>query len=93
MAPREVVKTSEISVSGVLDENDAETVDGALKAQSQGYARRRNMKLVWRNIILFAYLHVAAVYGLWLMLTSAKFVTGVFGKRFLSIFLFHDVFK
>jgi stearoyl-CoA desaturase (delta-9 desaturase) len=80
MAPREVVKTSEISVSGVLNENDVETIDGGLKAQPQGYARRRSLKLVWRNIILFIYLHIAALYGLWLMLTSAKWTTGIFGE-------------
>jgi stearoyl-CoA desaturase (delta-9 desaturase) len=80
MAPREVVKGQDLSVSGVLNENDAETVDGGLEFQSKGYASRRRMKLVWRNIILFAYLHLAAIYGLWLMLTSAKWSTGIFGN-------------
>jgi stearoyl-CoA desaturase (delta-9 desaturase) len=38
----------------------------------------RKLKLVWRNIILFAYLHLAALYGLWLMFTSAKLATSVY---------------
>lgn len=80
MAPREIVKQGDISVSGVLDENDVETVDGGLKTPAKGIAKRRHLKLVWRNIILFAYLHFAAVYGLWLMLTSAKWATGLLGK-------------
>lgn len=82
MAPREVVKQQELSVSGVLNENDVETIDGGLATPVKGYASRRRLRLVWRNIILFAYLHTAAIYGLWLMLTSAKWTTGVFGKKF-----------
>ena len=78
MAPRQAVEFKEISASGVLNEADAETVDGDLAIRGQKYAERRKMKLVWRNIILFAYLHVAAVYGLWLGLTSAKWYTGIF---------------
>lgn len=85
MAPREVVKTTDVSVSGVLNENDVETVDGGLKTQAQGYARRRKLTLVWRNIILFAYLHLAAVYGLWLMLTSASWTTGFFAMFMYSL--------
>lgn len=80
MAPRAVVKENDVSVSGVLNEHDAETVDGGLEKPQQGYAGRRKIRLVWRNIILFAYLHLAAVYGLWLLLTSAQLVTSIFGK-------------
>jgi stearoyl-CoA desaturase (delta-9 desaturase) len=88
MAPRAVVKACDISVSGVLNENDVETVDGGLAKRQEGYAGRRKIKLVWRNIILFAYLHLAAVYGLWLMLTSAQWKTGIFGELdFRGIFL------
>lgn len=85
MAPREIVKQSDISVSGVLDENDVETVDGGLKTQAKGIAKRRHLKLVWRNILLFAYLHFAAVYGLWLMLTSAKWATGILAMTLYSM--------
>lgn len=69
-----------MGVSGVLNEHDAETNDGGLVKRQEGYAGRRKIKLVWRNIILFAYLHMAAVYGLWLMLSSAQLVTGIFGE-------------
>lgn len=40
------------------------------------------LKLVWRNIILFVYLHVSSVYGAYLMLTSASWPTVLFGKNF-----------
>lgn len=78
MAPRAVVKNFDADASGVLNEHDAETIDGGLVKRQEGYAGRRKIKLVWRNILLFAYLHLAAVYGLWLMLTSAQWKTGIF---------------
>jgi stearoyl-CoA desaturase (Delta-9 desaturase) len=78
MPPRAVVKDFDTDgVSGVLNENDSDPTNGVSK-KSQPTAGRRNIKLVWRNIILFAYLHVAAVYGFWLMLTSAQWKTGIF---------------
>lgn len=80
MAPRAVVKDCDLGVSGVLNEHDAETVDGGLVKRQEGYAGRRKIRLVWRNIILFVYLHIAAVYGLWLMLTSAQYKTGFLGE-------------
>jgi stearoyl-CoA desaturase (Delta-9 desaturase) len=79
MSPRDVVKESDASVSGVLNEHDAETVDGGLVKRQEGYAGHRKIRLVWLNVALFAYLHLAAVYGLWLMLTSAQWKTGIFG--------------
>jgi stearoyl-CoA desaturase (Delta-9 desaturase) len=80
MPPRAVVKDFDTDgVSGVLNENDSDPTNGVSKSlKSQPTAGRRNIKLVWRNIILFAYLHVAAVYGFWLMLTSAQWKTGIF---------------
>lgn len=85
MAPRAVVKDCDVGVSGVLNEHDAETIDGGLVKRQEGYAGRRKIKLVWRNIIAFAYLHVAAVYGLWLMLTSAQWTTGIFAMLMYTI--------
>ena len=36
--------------------------------------------LVWRNILLFVYLHVASLYGAYLTFTSAMWKTVVCGK-------------
>lgn len=36
--------------------------------------------LVWRNIIAFIYLHIGALYGLYLLFTQAKLATALFGK-------------
>lgn len=69
-------------VTGVLMENDAETIDGGLVKDITQLknAEKRKLKLVWRNIIAFTYLHIAALYGAWLMITSAKLYTIIFGK-------------
>lgn len=67
--------------TGVLHEEDEEIIDtignDSKKLPSQ-VPVKRELKLVWRNIILFVYLHIAAVYGMYLMLTSAKLATIAF---------------
>lgn len=87
--------TSAVECTGVLNECDAETADGALDKNivELKHANKRELKLVWRNIILFAIVHLSAVYGLWLLLTSAKIYTVLFGKKtFRSIFIYVFVF-
>lgn len=37
-------------------------------------------KIVWRNVIAFVYLHVGALYGLYYLVTSAKFATFAWSK-------------
>lgn len=71
-----------VDATGVLNEHDAETIDGGLAKDIQPLKRaeKRKIKLVWRNVIAFGYLHLAAVYGLWLILTSAKLYTIGFGE-------------
>lgn len=68
--------------TGVLFEDDAETNDGALDVNviELKKAEKRKLKWVWRNIILFVYLHMAALYGGYLLLTQAKWQTIVFCK-------------
>ena len=72
--------TSTSACTGVLNENDAETIDGGLLTDVTKLkkAEKRKLRWVWRNIIAFLYLHAAAVYGLWLVLTSAKLQTSAF---------------
>lgn len=74
--------TPNIQFTGVLNENDAQTVDGGLLVDVTELkkAEKRNIVLNWRNITLFAVVHLQAVYGLWLIFTSAKLYTFVFGK-------------
>ncbi|CAK9795429.1 Acyl-CoA Delta-9 desaturase [Anthophora quadrimaculata] len=60
--------------TGVLYEG--ETVDqGAIMDQPKHQYKRR---IVWRNVIIFGYLHIGALYGLYLIFTSAKLLTTLF---------------
>lgn len=59
--------------TGVLFEG--ETLENAVvEPQKTKYERR----IVWRNVIIFSYLHLAAIYGLYLVFTSAKWTTVLF---------------
>ncbi|EDV94442.1 acyl-CoA Delta-9 desaturase isoform X2 [Drosophila grimshawi] len=71
--------------TGVLFEADADTNDGGLTMDITQFknAEKRKLKWVWRNIVLFAYVHVAALYGGYLLVTQAKWATIVF-----SMFLY-----
>jgi len=72
--------TTQVECTGVLNENDAETIDGGLdkNIEELKHANDRKIIFVWRNIIAFAYVHVAAVYGAWLLLSSARLYTTAF---------------
>lgn len=47
--------------------------------------------LVWRNIIAFAYLHTAALYGLYLCIFEARGLTVAFGEY--KIFFKNSIFE
>lgn len=71
-----------VECTGVLNECDAETIDGGLDKNivELKHAEKRKASLVWRNILLFGYVHLAAVYGAYLMLFEARIYTGIFGN-------------
>lgn len=85
------------SPTGVLFENDIETVvvpSVELKNDNAKPPEKYRRQIVWRNIILFAYLHLAAVYGAYLMLASAKILTAVWGvycSKFCLIYCFSSI--
>lgn len=77
--------TSVVECTGVLNECDAETVDGGLEknvVELKHADKDTKLKLVWRNILLFGYVHAAGLYGAFLLLTSARIYTGIFGTIF-----------
>lgn len=49
------------------------------------------LQIRWRNVFLLGYLHLAALYGLYLTVTSAKILTTIFGK--IKDFKFYDILK
>lgn len=65
--------------TGVLHEHDDE-VQAQIIPPEISKPSDRKLELVWRNIILFVYLHLVALYGVYIMLTSAKLITSAVGK-------------
>lgn len=63
-------------------ENKPSSVDQTTEQQpkSKDDKKKYQWKIVWRNVIAFIYLHVGAVYGLYLCLTGAKFLTVLWCK-------------
>ncbi|KAG7213575.1 hypothetical protein KM043_002830 [Ampulex compressa] len=64
------------SPTGVLFEG--ETIDESLVNDSPKEKEKYVRKIVWRNVIIFLFLHIGAVYGLYLIFTSAKIATTIF---------------
>lgn len=62
--------------SGVLAEDDEEVVD-VVKLK---HANERNYRIKWANIPFILYAHVTCFYAVYLMVTSARIYTGIFGK-------------
>lgn len=60
--------------TGVLHECDDEVSTHVIAEEFEKPSDRK-LQLVWRNIILFIYLHIVAVYGFYLCFTSAKWLT------------------
>lgn len=65
--------------TGVLHEHEDEIISTIIPSNNEKPAPRK-LQLVWRNIIIFVYLHVVAAYGFYLMLTSARIYTSIYCK-------------
>lgn len=48
------------------------------KSSSPTTTEKVPVKIVWRNVILFAYLHLISLYSIYCMFTSAKWQTNIF---------------
>lgn len=68
--------------SGVLFESETETPDLGLSKDVSVLkkATPRKHEYVWFNIFWFLFLHIGSLYGLYLVFTSAKWQTNVFGE-------------
>ena len=82
MAPSTTTQT------GVLFEDDpVEQLEASLHNDHEHIsppkpAKEYRRQLVWRNIILFALLHTAALFGAYLAITEAKLLTDVWGAYY-----------
>lgn len=66
--------------SWVLYEADATNEDSDVTNRVPPTAEKRVWKIVWRNVLLMSVAHVGAVYGLYLFLFKAMWLTNFFGK-------------
>lgn len=67
-----------ITQTGVLFEDETLS-ESQLMEESKNkpkYVRR----IVWKNVLIFSYLHLGAIYGVYLSFISAKLATIVFGE-------------
>lgn len=62
--------------TGILYEGETIDDSGVIETPKKKYERR----IVWRNVLIFAYLHLGAIFGLYLVFTSAKLLTSLFGE-------------
>ena len=69
--------------TGVLFEGEALEDLHKHQLNNDGIKEKKQYRLqiVWRNVILFALLHMGALYGLYLIFTSAKIATTIFGEN------------
>lgn len=72
--------------SWALYESDAGRDAGTSVVEVAPVAVKRKLQIVWRNVMLFALLHVGGVYGAYLFLAKAKWASCVFGKSVFSYF-------
>lgn len=70
----------ERTATGVLNEEDVETVDGGLQrdVKTLYQASDRRVQYIWPNFVVFGVAHTLAVYGLWQIFVSAKIYTALF---------------
>lgn len=69
--------------SWVLFEDDAANEESDVTNRIAPIAEKRVWKIVWRNVLLMGFAHIAAVYGLYLFLFKAMWLTDLF-----AIFLY-----
>lgn len=70
-----------IEPTGVLDEGDVEIINAEpVNFKPLPPSPEHKIRYIWKNVLLYIILHIGALYGLYLALTSAKLATVIFGK-------------
>jgi len=60
-----------------MESNDVHKPDTPTEQTAKREVRRQ---IVWRNAVGFLFLHLTALYGLYVLVTHAKFLTYIYGK-------------
>jgi len=67
--------------TGVLYENETLSESQLIAADEESKEKSKYIiHIIWRNVLIFLYLHLGAIYGIYLAFTSAKLITTIFGK-------------
>jgi len=75
--------------TGVLFEEELDTVTATVQKPAEDAAATKStspvqkpyrLQIRWRNVFLLGYLHLAALYGAYLLFASAKLLTIVYGE-------------
>jgi stearoyl-CoA desaturase (delta-9 desaturase) len=83
------------SPTGVPFEDDTVKTVAVPSAEPKNDAEpppKYRVQIVWRNVILFAYLHLAAVYGAYLMASSAKIITSIWGVYYSRFRIYYSCY-
>lgn len=51
-----------------------------MEEEQEVTSTRVKREVIWQNVLLYIYLHISAVYGIFLIFTQAQFATIVFSK-------------
>lgn len=73
----EEVNTTAVQKTEQAENNTSSTTPAEKSTSAQKPYR---LQIRWRNVFLLGYLHLAALYGLYLTVTSAKLLTTIYGK-------------
>jgi stearoyl-CoA desaturase (delta-9 desaturase) len=67
--------------TGVLFEDETLSESQLIATDEESKEKYKYVRrIVWRNVLIFLYLHLAAIYGIYLAFISAKLMTTIFGK-------------
>lgn len=80
------------SEPSVVDEGN-QIAEGETVENNKYKPYRYQRQIVWRNVALFAYLHLAALYGAYLMFASAKVATSIWGNYLIFVLLSYTYFQ
>lgn len=71
--------------AGVLFESGLEINNTSMIKNQDKPKQNMRRAILWPHVIVFTALHVGAIYGFYLMLTSTKFITLIFSKLFILL--------
>ena len=77
-----------------VDYEDVKTIEEDFPTENTFLDKiQPKMQIVWRNVVIYIYFHVAALYGLYLGFVSAKWPTIAWGKSIYHFLFTNDYFR